>query len=1195
MADFVPVSRREIQPQSPRVGQEAFGGGTARALSALGQTLAQAVELGEVSKTAENNLQLAYRRRQEKVDRANASVELIRLETELTREITQLKQDSAPGAPNLLDDVTSLVDKRANEFLSQLPEPLRQEFAPSVERLRNARLTDALNTKVSAENSKFVNDTQRIVQGFSEAIFTFEGDPQGVYDKMVERLQELYLTSPLDGTTAEQLFREDKKVLDRALLAREAQDEALDEAAYPGTVPGALKREGRVVKSATMQPVAAGLPAPANAFLSMLLEKESDGEYNVMYSPQGGGRRYFDSFAKHPNLKAIITEGPEKGRPSTAAGGYGFLYNTWQEVVEDLRVEDFSPENQDRGAWYIAKKRYAQLTDGQNLEVVFRSGNPVAIEKARKLLLPTWPSLAKFTPQEFFDRLASAQSTPSSLVYDERFGDIPLAERMQIVAGAEANANNIRLQMVQEANAERARLFEEMQQRIRAGDPTLLPNVIEQQGQEAGFTAKQLDQLQAAYEEKNANVLAASRYISTILDPAKIPDPTSKEWRTAATAYFDEIDLPAVLDSGDPELIAGNITRPLLEGRYIPDNLKAELIARTEGQDPQRAVQAYELLGVLQAEAPGAFGQAFSDAEARNVALFNSLKESLPAEVLLQRVRNLNDPALASFYEMNRRKFDSLVADANYQVFSVERVASVLGASDLGDDFKVAAVMDEYIPLVKFFFEQSGDIPTAEKAAAKVLSQRFGEEKIAGRKVFMKNPPSKFYPPFKGGYEYIGEQLLSEVKVPDGTVVELISDSRTDQQVAQGQPPTYAIMRMNEYGIPVPVTYGETTFRDQFAATISNRMLDALVDQPARFRPEITQEMVEQLARDEASVVKFDPELAEQVADIQGGLVALGADPRALPKPPEARTPEELRRGVDETPEVTRKLKEVKKFAKVDVVLSQAGLSDKDARRIAGAITDAVRAPDPFERAKQLRAIAGELEGLPKPRIFDREGPLGSVNMPTDRPAVVQALLEAADAIDGAAAVLETYSQPRPKPRGTPPQPGPVQGPIREAAEFDNAELPSRLLEAQAPLVRINTPSALVQTLGLSDRRARQLQAEIADALRSKDLRERAEKLRAIAERVPEMPKPRGFDRKGPLGLVNQPTDRQGFVQLLMQVAGAAEESVADLLPAEFTPLIRRTEPLTDEELRVWMRVMAEVPLTPTQVELVKQELERLQ
>jgi muramidase (phage lysozyme) len=91
------------------------------------------------------------------------------------------------------------------------------------------------------------------------------------------------------------------------------------------------------------------------AFLKLIRVPEgtsSEDGYRIMFT----GKR-FSSFADHPRLLQCAGD-----LCSDAAGAYQFLSTTW----DSLNLPDFSPENQDKGAIELIKRRgaYQNIIDG---------------------------------------------------------------------------------------------------------------------------------------------------------------------------------------------------------------------------------------------------------------------------------------------------------------------------------------------------------------------------------------------------------------------------------------------------------------------------------------------------------------------------------------------------------------------------------------------------------------------------------------------------------------------------------------------------------------------------------------------------------------------------------------------------------------------------------------------------------------
>lgn len=149
-----------------------------------------------------------------------------------------------------------------------------------------------------------------------------------------------------------------------------------DEAATPPGVPRITVRPERTV------------PAAGRALLDAIAGSESP-DYSTIY----GGRKFQD-FADHPRQAVPIRTGPNAGNVSTAAGRYQFLARTWDEVAKEAGLPDFSPDNQDLGAWHLANKTYQQRT-GRDLEkdLTAAQGNPNAVKGIARYLSGVWTSL----------------------------------------------------------------------------------------------------------------------------------------------------------------------------------------------------------------------------------------------------------------------------------------------------------------------------------------------------------------------------------------------------------------------------------------------------------------------------------------------------------------------------------------------------------------------------------------------------------------------------------------------------------------------------------------------------------------------------------------------------------------------------------------------------------------------------------
>jgi len=104
-----------------------------------------------------------------------------------------------------------------------------------------------------------------------------------------------------------------------------------------------------------------------SAFLLMIQYAEGTigpNAYRIMY-----GGELFNGYSRHPN-KAIT----KNGITSTAAGAYQFLYRTWVALQQDLKLPDFSPASQNKGAIELIRRRGAldDVLAGRFIQAIYK-------------------------------------------------------------------------------------------------------------------------------------------------------------------------------------------------------------------------------------------------------------------------------------------------------------------------------------------------------------------------------------------------------------------------------------------------------------------------------------------------------------------------------------------------------------------------------------------------------------------------------------------------------------------------------------------------------------------------------------------------------------------------------------------------------------------------------------------------------
>ncbi|MFN8681686.1 hypothetical protein ACDP63_11165 [Paracoccus sp. P2] len=559
----------------------------------------------------------------------------------------------------------------------------------------------------------------------------------------------------------------------------------LSEAAGRDAIAAAQATGGRI-DSWTF--AATDLPPEAYALLGTISGTESPD-----YQTLNGGEKFSD-LRDHPRRKG-------QGGTTTAAGRYQFVQGTWDRVAGANGFDDFSPANQDRGAWWLAQQDYKANT-GRDLSADLNAGR---YDLVRKGLGSTWEGLAKLSDEEFAKRMSAGGGVSFSPQVASAINTLPGNLAAQVRETAASGVASWSTKQQAAAKAQIQEVENNVKLRIATADPTLTAQEILNLGVDDGTKATLLN----SFNEKTKTVQQTRADVLAFGEGGGLRiDRYSADGKKRVDNLWNEMSssLPDGADAG--ALAAGIVEQTGL----VPAPIMGALRTALSGQSAGDMKDALILASRLHSLDPAAFGRREGGSEiADKVAMFNHSTGvlGLSQDEAAKQIMDLNDP-------QKRRERDALLKSEGAKKWikdtatpeSVRAIfdpgifsrAPALGENELQ---KSAAVAEYGEILEQALFDAGGDQDKAKVLADERFRRLYGPSKYlpSGSGAVTRLPPEVTYPPgIDGSHDYIGEQaraaLAEEGIVPEEGFVQSVflqayDDTAADVQA--GRPPRYEL------------------------------------------------------------------------------------------------------------------------------------------------------------------------------------------------------------------------------------------------------------------------------------------------------------------------------------------------------------------------------------------------------------------
>lgn len=378
----------------------------------------------------------------------------------------------------------------------------------------------------------------------------------------------------------------------------------------------------------------------------------------------------------------------------------------------------------------------------------------------------------------------------------ERKDDITQKLEAALVDGQQAYQRRTDLEVGENA-AVRGRAFGDLYRKVQAGDARVLE--VEDaystgliNAQTRGMWLAELDRHAAARREK-ANGIGK---VAAALEGRAWLDPKDNGDKASVDAYY--ANMVEGQDPLSPEMLTRTVELAVQTG-IVPETVRSFTRSFQRSPDPNRVVAAAEVIGRLEERA----GAAIADIPEQDRAFASMVNSYMAAGTDAARAVELARETVYKTDPDVRKKWDK---DFNTpkRLKALESNLADRVDSEFGGWFTVNPSVEdemvaEYSRLARGYYTLTRDDDIAEKHAFNDLKRTWAVTSIGGPKRMMKYAPEAIY----GGGDWLEKQFAADVSAlgldPKRTIISV------DERTAREQAPSYALITIDEDGLPQPV------------------------------------------------------------------------------------------------------------------------------------------------------------------------------------------------------------------------------------------------------------------------------------------------------------------------------------------------------------------------------------------------------
>lgn len=800
----VGLTRPSSEPRSylaDNASPAAFGVGVGQALAEAGVAVG---ELGEFLKE-----------RNDKTRRFQTLQRLTEYQTQAAQTVEEMKRDTAPGSTDFVERVDGGLTAMEQKFLDETPPELQDEFRFRLSQVRQSTVVDAVDFQYKQQDAFFRTGVDQAANQAYEGVAQSPDD----IEKWETFLQESVDATDLSDIEKAELLRTKRAGLATILYSKRYEQMRREERTHQGgwVKRLALKESGdnpRVVNDFGY----AGryqMGAPRLAHLGVYTPgpDENLSTWSKTASDSHGkweGRFYIPGFPGVKTLEDFLANEPA------------------QEAVLDLHIAQMDLEISQRGLEkFIGTEVQGTTITRAGLYSMLHLGGAAGTEG----FLRGGPNVQDANRTSLLDYAKMGAESADILDSDPRYNSIPYEDRQAIRDDADRR--------VEQDEADRAA---DETKRYNDGVNSVLTDILDgQAGQAAinswreanpGFKFSDLERMQDLLAERDKQVNLRADGIARMAagDPF---DPYSEDDRDTLNAVVGEDGLTAVRQ-GDPGVIAQTVIPIVQRAGDVPTDVAGVLTGMTRSDNPALQAYALDTMAQIQDVNERAFDQRFNEDAAMDVLKWRARRDTAGRDGVLKAVRGGLDQTERQARRLLIDEAEKLIANGDVSV-STDDFDTILGwePDPINLAWAAKALDQDFQTLFIDFYQDLGDVGDAEDRAKEALTRTWGVSSVGGIKTLMKHPPERFYSPFQGSYDWIGQHVREEFGLAEDTNFQLVADVQTRNEALGAAAPSYMIVTNGPRGWEqLMEDDGVTPLRVNFRKT--SQMLDLEIEEDAQ-------------------------------------------------------------------------------------------------------------------------------------------------------------------------------------------------------------------------------------------------------------------------------------------------------------------------------------------------------------------------